>query len=52
MLWQIVNGFDVEGGKASIFFRAPFLELSALCGAAAAVPSIESDNPADRYAIT
>lgn len=50
MIWQIAHGFDVEGGKASIWFRAPFLEISCLCrDGAGATPSMDSEDPSDRY---
>lgn len=51
MIWQIANGVDLEAGKTNIFLRAPFLEISMLCGKAAAVPSLESDDPADKMKI-
>ncbi len=50
MLWQIVHGFDVEAGKEPIFFRSPFLEMTAIAPQTDAVFSIESDNPMERYA--
>ena len=51
MVWQIANGFDVEGGKENIFFRAPFFEMSVFVpdGAGGAVPSMDAKDPASKY---
>ncbi len=38
-----MHGFDVEGGKENVFFRAPFFEMSVFVGDTAAVPSMEGD---------
>ena len=50
MVWQIVNGFDVEGGKENIFFRAPFFEMSVFVpdGMGGAVPSMDATDPASK----
>lgn len=51
MVWQIAHGFDVEGGKASIFFRAPFLEISCICAdGTGATPSMDAEDPSEKYA--
>lgn len=52
MVWQIANGFDVEGGKENIFFRAPFFEMSVFVpdGAGGAVPSMDAKDPASKMA--
>ena len=43
MVWQIVNGVDLEEGKKQIFLRSPFLEFSALSGEAPTVPAAAVD---------
>ena len=49
-MWQVANGFDVEGGKENIFFRAPFFEMSVFVGdKTAAVPSMDAKDPASKY---
>jgi hypothetical protein len=51
MVWQVVHGVDLEGGKENIFFRSPFFEMSVMVGElAAAVPSMESKDPKDKMA--
>ena len=55
MVWQVVNGFDVEGGKENIFFRAPFFEMSVFVPdgmegvpMGGAVPSMDATDPASK----
>ena len=50
-MWQVGNGFDVEGGKENIFFRAPFYEMSVFVpdGTGGAVPSMDATDPASKY---
>ena len=50
-MWQVANGFDVEGGKENIFFRSPFFEMSVFVpeGSGGAVPSMDATDPASKY---
>ena len=38
LVWQILHGFDVEGGKVDLQIRSPFLEMQALTD-----PNVKSD---------
>ena len=38
MVWQILNGFDVETGKMPLLARSPFLELSMMAAKFPPIP--------------